>query len=118
MAALVQTHLYSDNFPSVIADDIENEYAYLCNFLGLHSFIENKSILNPHFTCNNQKILVETWLIEFTRFAESSVHSAKVIIFDHYYRTGLTDSLSIAEITEESTDQMATPVVASFAENL
>ena len=81
IAALFQTHLYNDHFPSVVADDIENEYNYLCSYLAIHSSENKTGVIYPYYSCINPKYLVETWLIEISRFAESSIHTTKVSLF-------------------------------------
>ncbi|RWS23952.1 E3 ubiquitin-protein ligase UBR3-like protein [Leptotrombidium deliense] len=78
IAALLQSHLYKDHFPSTIADDVENEYSILCSYLGVQSCkkIDSETDLLLPTWVSNEIVLIKTWCHDFSNFVVKSVMDA------------------------------------------
>ncbi|RWS04809.1 E3 ubiquitin-protein ligase UBR3-like protein [Dinothrombium tinctorium] len=84
IAALLQTHLYKDHFPNTIADDTENEYSILCNYLCIQGSKKSNLGSDLIFPCwiKNELSPIKTWCSEFSSFVTKATISARKLLRD------------------------------------
>ena len=79
---MFQHHVYSEKYPEIKEDS--NEFDILSNYLCLNydqTKIETtkSAITLLNWSCDDAKVLIETWCKEFTFFVTKSLFSSRVI---------------------------------------